>query len=299
MSVHGAPADGGAGSPHLAQELHAGCDRTTAPHKCEEEAELRTRDSHRLSSAQDRLRRRLQEDAPEANRSSESGRSTRGQTASSSKQLFHPGDQLAYDGSVRVSGTIQFVEADDVCFGGLDWKRGGYLKLMDDRACLCGRFERFNRTRLRRGSRGIRFVSCLILIVDDEDSRNASIVNAQPKAQGAGASCMSEPTPADAGLLDGHDRRRWWAEEQIGSGLLLPYLEALDRWYEAEFGEIGGDLFVTRRCFKNERQPGGAPPCVSAFNDSRRRAITSALRSKCEPCQAGTPARRMMAWGDA
>jgi hypothetical protein len=186
MSVHGPPADGGAGSPHLTQELHAGCDRTTAPHQREQEAELGTRHAHRLSSAKYRLRRRLQEDAPEANRSSQAGRSTGGQTPSSPKELFHPGDQLAYDGRVRVSGTIQFVGADDVCFGGFEWKRSGYLKLMDDRACLWGRIERFNRTRLRRGSRGIRFVSCLILIVDDEDSRKASIVSAAAEGPGSG-----------------------------------------------------------------------------------------------------------------
>jgi hypothetical protein len=184
MGVHSAPADGGAGPPHLTQELHAGCDRTTAAHQCEQESELGARHTDRLSSAQHRLRRRLQEDAPEANRSSESGGSTGGQTTSSSKQLFYSGDQLADDGRVRMSGAIQFMRAKEVGFGGFYWKRRGYLELMNDRPCLRDGIERFNRTRLRRA--GFRFVSRLILIVDDEDSRNASIVGAAAEGPGSG-----------------------------------------------------------------------------------------------------------------
>ncbi len=121
----------------------------------------------------------------------------------------------------------------------------------------------------------------------------------QPIAQGAVVRGMSVPTPAQARLVEGYDRRRKWAEEQIGSGMLLPYREVPDRWYEVKNGGSGSDLFVTLPCFKCERQAGAESPCVSAFNDSRRRAILSAVRSKCDPCQAGTPALRMMAWGEA
>ena len=49
---------------------------------------------------------------------------------------------------------------------------------MDYGACLFQRIERFDWTELRRGSGRVRFVFRRVLIVDDEDSRNASIVGA-------------------------------------------------------------------------------------------------------------------------
>ena len=61
---------------------------------------------------------------------------------------------------------------------------------------------------------------------------------------------MSVPTLAEAELLGGYDRTRWWAEEQIGSGMLLPYPEVPDRWYEVEKRRMGGDHFVTPPVFQ-------------------------------------------------
>lgn len=73
---------------------------------------------------------------------------------------------------------------------------------------------------------------------------------------GNGGWDMSVPTPAEAELLGGYDRARWWAEEQIGSGMLLPDREVLDQWYEVEKRRIGGDCFVTPPVFQ-KRASGG------------------------------------------
>jgi len=128
---------------------------------------------------------------------------------------------------------------------------------MNDRPCFFDRIERFDLTELRCGSGRIRFVARFVLIIDDEDSRNASIVGTAAVCPG---SCvvrgMSVPTPAGAELLEGYDRRRLWSEEQIGSGVLLPHREVLDRWYEVKFREIGSDLFVTLPVFQ-KRASGG------------------------------------------
>lgn len=71
---------------------------------------------------------------------------------------------------------------------------------------------------------------------------------------------MSVPTPAEAELLEGYDRTRWQAEEQIGSGMRLPYREVLDRWREMEKGGIGSDRFVTLPVFQKRASVGR---CVS------------------------------------
>ena len=101
-----------------------------------------------------------------------------------------------------------------------------------------------SRTRLRRGTDSIRFVSGSVLVVDDEDPRNASIVGARSSdstrsrgewtARRTLVTGMSVTTPAEAELLVGYDRRRGEAEEQIGSGTLVRHPEVLDRWYEAD-----------------------------------------------------------------
>jgi hypothetical protein len=110
-----------------------------------------------------------------------------------------------------VSRTIQFTRANEVCFRAFDRKRSGDLKLMNDRPCFFDRIERFGLTELRCGSGRIRFVSRFVLIIDDEDSRKASIVGAAAECP---ESCvvggMSVPTPAGAELLEGYDRRRLW-----------------------------------------------------------------------------------------
>jgi hypothetical protein len=185
VGIHGAPADCGAGPPHLTEQLHARCDRTAAPHQSEKKPELGAGYAHRLPSPQHRLGSRLQEDAAEANRSSQSRGGTGGKAASSSQQLFHSSDQLAYDRGVRVSGTVQFTGANEICLRAFYGKRSGDLKLVNDGPGFFDRIERFNLTKLRQGSGGSRLISCFILIVDDEDSRNASIVDAAAEDRGS------------------------------------------------------------------------------------------------------------------
>ena len=109
-----------------------------------------------------------------------------------------------------MSGAIHPTSANEICFRAFRGKRSGDLKLMDDWPCFLDRIERFDLTELWCGSRRIRFVSRFFLIVDDEDSRNASIVGAAADCPG---SCvvrgMSVPAPAGAELLEGYDRARY------------------------------------------------------------------------------------------
>jgi len=206
MCIDGPPADCGAGSPYFAKQLHPGCDRTASPHQREKKPELRAGHSYRLSSPQYRLGSGLQKNAAEANGSRESRGSTGGKTAGSSQQLLHSRDQFAYDRGVGVSGTILFIPEHEI-FRAFDRKRSGDLKLVNDRPGFFDRIKRFDLTELRCGCGRMWFVSRFVLIVDDEDSRNASIVGTAAVCPG---SCvvrgMSVPTPAGAELLEGYDR---------------------------------------------------------------------------------------------
>jgi hypothetical protein len=136
MGVDRAPADRGTRSPHFPQELHARRDRTAPPHQCQQEPEFRTRHSHRLSSPQYGLSRWLEQHAAETDRSSQAGRCTRRKTTSSSQQLLHSRDELAYNRRIRVTSTIWLMRPNEVSFGALYRNRSGNLKLMDDGAGL-------------------------------------------------------------------------------------------------------------------------------------------------------------------
>jgi hypothetical protein len=182
MGVDRTAAHGGARTPYLAEQLHSRCDRSPPPHQGKEEPEFGSGHPHWLSAAEHRLSGGLQEDAAEANRSRQSGRGAGGKTASSAQQLLHSRDQLAYDRSVRVSGAIRLITTNEVCLCTCDRSRSGDLKLMYRWACLFDCTERFSRNELRRGRGCFRFVSRCVLIVDDEDSRNASIVGAVRRA---------------------------------------------------------------------------------------------------------------------
>jgi hypothetical protein len=154
---------------------------------------------------------RFQEDTSKANCSSQSRGSTGGKAAGSSQQLLDSGDQFADDGGIRVSCTVQFTKTNEIRFRAFNGERSGDLKLVNDRPCFFNCVVRFGLTELRCGSGRIRLVSRFVLIVDDEDSRNASIVRAAAECPG---SCvvrgMSVPTPAGTELLEGYDRRRLW-----------------------------------------------------------------------------------------
>ena len=84
-----------------------------------------------------------------------------------------------------MSGTIQFTRTDEICLRALDRKRGGDLKLMNDRPVFFDCIMRFDLTELRCGRGRIGFVSRFVLIIDDEDSRNASIVGTAARRPGS------------------------------------------------------------------------------------------------------------------
>ena len=196
MRVHRATADGGASAPDLAEQLHSRCDRSPPSHQGEEEPEFRSGHPYRLSSAQNRLSSGLQEHAAEANRSRQSRSSTGRKTASSSEQLLHSRDQLADDRRVCVTGAIQLIWTNEVSLCAWERKRSRNLKFMYDRACLFVYIERFDWTELSRDSGHVRFIFFIFLIVDDEDSRNASIVGAAADRPG---SCGEGYVGADTG----------------------------------------------------------------------------------------------------
>ena len=95
-----------------------------------------------------------------------------------------------------MSGAIQFSAANEICFRAFHRKRGGNLKLMNHRMCLFDRIARFSRAELRGGCGGTRFVPRFVLIVDDEDSRNASVVGEAAERPG---SCGQRYVGADTG----------------------------------------------------------------------------------------------------
>jgi hypothetical protein len=98
-----------------------------------------------------------------------------------------------------MSCAVHFIGWTQIRVGAFGRKRSGDLKLVNDRACLFDGIERFDRGELRRGSSSVRFVSRFVLIVDDEDSRNASIMGVSAGTpQGAVVRGMSVPTPAEA-----------------------------------------------------------------------------------------------------
>ena len=105
-----------------------------------------------------------------------------------------------------MSGTIR--RAKELCFTAFYRKRSRDLKFVNNGTCFFDRIERFNRTQVWRHICGVRLGCGFILIVDDEDSRNASIVGVEAERPGAVVRGMSVPTPGQAGLLEGYDRRQ-------------------------------------------------------------------------------------------
>jgi hypothetical protein len=264
MRVDRSPADGCTGPPYFAEQLHSRRDRSAPPHQGKEEPEFSSGHAYRLSTPQYRLSGGLEQNASEADRAREPRCGTGRKTASPSQQLFHTREQLTDDRGILVSGAIQLMRAEEVCFSACDRKRSGNLELVYDRPNLCDSIERLIGADIPRGGGRHRFEFRFILIVDDEDSRNASLVGAVSNAQAAGVRGMAVPTPAPAELLEGYDRRRVWTEEQIGSGMLLPDPEVPDRWYEVKSRCTGSDLFVTWPVFQKRASDGrGVSPRLS------------------------------------
>ena len=188
VGVDRPPADRRTTSPHLAEQLRARSDRPAAPHECQQEPELGAGDSHRLAFAQHRLSGRLQEDTSKSNGSGQSGCGARLQTAGLPEQLLHPGDQLPHHRGIRGAGAIEVGgSAMSVRLWG-HWRR--YLELVDDGPALgiSVRLMSVAGLILQRSSIGL--VPGLVLVVYDEDSRNASIVGGRRRKLGSARSAV-------------------------------------------------------------------------------------------------------------
>jgi hypothetical protein len=97
VGVHGTPANGGAGSPDLAQQLHPGGDGAPSPHESEKQPELGIRHPHRLTSAQNCLGRGFEQHIAEPDRPGQTGRGPGWEPTSLAQQLFHSRDQITND----------------------------------------------------------------------------------------------------------------------------------------------------------------------------------------------------------
>jgi hypothetical protein len=232
-----------ASTPHLAQELDPRGDGPTTPHQGQQEPELGAGDLHRLTTAKNRPCCWLQENASELDRSREATRSAGGEPASSLQQLLDPSDQLPHNRDITMSSAVARAMSRSASAIPILLRRHVYLELVNDGMdfrisldcadVLCG------------GGviEGAELEAGLLLVVDDENSRNASIVHdsaAASAANGSGsgqvmcvaATGMSDATPTATELLDGYDRTGLRGEKQIRSGMLLSIPEVRDLGYE-------------------------------------------------------------------
>jgi hypothetical protein len=104
---------------------------------------------------------------------------------------------------------------------------------------------------LPRDSGGIPFLPWLVLVIDDEDSRNTS--GTSVRVSGGKATSRTRYVGSDTTrteLLRGYDRVRRLDEEQIGSGMLLSIPELQVLRYEARNAGQEAEISSHRRCFK-------------------------------------------------
>lgn len=246
VSVDRSAAHRSAGPPDLPQELQPRGNGSAASHERQQEPELGTGYPHRLAAAQDRLGGWLQENASETDCPGQTGGGPGRQPPGLLKQLLYSCDQLTHHGGIRVSGSVEVCRTSSAVTR-LSGLRCGDLKLVDDRPGIGANAWAFSRE-LRRPCK-IRFDSGFVLVVNDENSRNASIVGGRRctsaqhppgavvrgvRADDVQGHCMTVTTPAGAELLEGYDRLCWPGQEQIGSGMPLGIPEAPDRWYEVK-----------------------------------------------------------------
>ena len=161
-------------------------------------------------------------------------------------------------------------------------QRGGNLELMDHGHGTGGGAGFPALVALARDSGGIPFLPWLVLVIDDEDSRNTSGTSVRVsggKATSADLG-MSAATPTETELLGGYDRVRRRDEEQIGSGMLLRVREVQLLRYEVRNVRGGGGDFVTPPVFQNERL--GGIFGVSRLTFQRRQLSRDHLGSQIE-----------------
>lgn len=258
MCVDRSAAHRGTSTPHLFQQLDPRGDGSTAPHQRQQQSEFGACDLDRLTPPENRPCCRLHKNASELDGAREASCSTGGQPACPLQQLLDPGDQLPYNRGIPMSGPVAMGE------------RAGAIRLLQRRHIHLELVHHRPDLRLRLDSadvscggvieRTVELEARLFLVIDDENSRNASIVQdsaaaALPTRAGAVMMCvgtgMSDATPTATELLEGYDRTGLRGEKQIGSGMLLSILEVRDLRYEAK--ERGGprEHFVTRLVFQS------------------------------------------------
>jgi hypothetical protein len=258
MRVDRSAAHRSTGAPDLLQQLDPGGDGSTPPHQGEQQPEFGTGDLHRLTPPKNRPGCRLYENASELDGACEAGCSTGGQPACPLQQLFDPGNQLPHNRGIPMSSSFALSERA-VSLSVLQ-RRHVYLELVHHGPDLRLSLVRADVSWGVVIQRAIKLKARLFLVVDDENSRNASSCGtalrpALPSRAGAVMMCvgtgMSDATPTGTELLDGYDRTGLRREKQIGSGMPLSIREVCDLWYEAK--ERGGsrEHFVTRLVFQS------------------------------------------------
>ena len=258
MRVDRSAAHRSTGAPDLLQQLDPGGDGSTPSHQRQQQPELGTCDLDRLTAPKNRPGCGLYENASELDGAREAGCSTGGQPACPLQQLLDPGNQLPHNRGIAMSGSVALSEGAVTL--SVFQRRHFHLELVHHGPDLwlslaggdvsCGVVIQ----------RAIDLKARLFLVIDDENSRNASscrtaLRQALPSRAGAVMMCvgtsMSDTTPTETELLEGYDRTGLRREKQIGSRMLLSIREVRDLWYEAK--ERGGprEHFVTPLVFQS------------------------------------------------
>jgi hypothetical protein len=245
-------------TPYLFQQLDPGGDGSTPPHQRQQQPEFGTCDLDRLTPPKNGPGCRLYQNVSELDGAREASCSTGGQPACPLQQLLDPGNQLPHNRGIAMSSSVALTERA-VSLSVLQ-RRHVYLELVHHWPDLRLSLARADVSCSVVIQRAIELKARLFLVIDDENSRNASSCGtaprpALPSRAGAVMMCvgigMSDATPTETELLEGYDRTGLRREEQIGSGMLLSIREERDLWYEAK--ERGGsrEHFVTPLVFQS------------------------------------------------
>jgi hypothetical protein len=258
MRVNRSAAHRSTSAPDLLQQLDPGGDGSAPPHQGEQQPEFGTCDLDRLTPPKNGAGCRLYQNVSELDGAREAGCSTCRQPACPLQQLLDPGNQLPHNRGIAMSSSVALTER----VVGISVLQGRhvYLELVHHWPDLRLSLARADVSCGVVIQRTIELKARLFLVVDDENSRNASSCGtalrpALPSRAGAVMTCvgtgMSDATPTETELLEGYDRTGLRREEQIGSGMLLSIREERDLWYEVN--ERGGsrEHFVTRLVFQS------------------------------------------------
>jgi hypothetical protein len=133
---------------------------------------------HRLTSAQDCLGRGFEQDAPEPDRTGQTGRGPGGEPTSLAQQLLYSCDQLANNRSILGAGRVEIARCSVIVLRiGRHWRSDLELVYLLMPAFVV------RQSRLSR----------LAFIVDDENSRSASNVGGDSRQEPEGSTRSGEP----------------------------------------------------------------------------------------------------------